>query len=138
MIDAQAIEQRGMKIVNTDSVADDVVTEVVGLAVDISRFESASGRPDREAAGMMIAAKAVGGNFALRISRAAKFAAPDDDRVIQQSALLEVHHQHRRRLIDFATFDRQRPRQAAMMIPVAMIELDETHAALDEPSGEQA
>ena len=47
----------------------------------------------------MIAADGVA-NFAHRC--AAEFAAPDDERVVEQAALFEIEHQRGARLIDFA------------------------------------
>ena len=37
VVDAQAVEDRGVQVVDVDRVGDDVVAEVVGLAVDDAR-----------------------------------------------------------------------------------------------------
>ena len=87
----------------------------------------------REAFDVMIAA------VALRHRRAAEFAAPDDQRVVEQAALFQILDQRRR------SPDRLRSRDhgnvaldVAVMIPVAVIELDEAHAALGQPPRQQA
>ena len=59
MIDAQAVQDRGVEVVNVDGVLDDVVTEVVGLAVDDAGLDAPAGEPDGEALGMMVAAVVV-------------------------------------------------------------------------------
>ena len=102
VIDAQAVQHRGVQIVHVDRVARDVVAEVVGLAVAHARLDAAAGQPDGEAARMMIAAVVVCRQLALAIDRAAELAAPDDQRVVQQAALLQILNQRRRRLIGVA------------------------------------
>ena len=82
---------------------------------------------------MVVAAVALGHR------RAAELAAPDDQRVVEHAALLQVGDQRRRRA------DRLRSAIAgdvvldvAVMVPVAVIELDEPHAALGQPPRQQA
>ena len=64
-----------------DAVADHVVAELIGLAVDRAGLDAAAGHPGRETAGMMIPSE-VGLDFALAIVRAAELTSPDDERVI--------------------------------------------------------
>ncbi len=52
---------------------------------------------------MMIAAVIVGGELALAVDGAAEFAAPDDQRVVEQAALLQIRDQRRRGLIGIAS-----------------------------------
>ena len=66
----------------------DVVAEVVGFAERHARLDAAAGQPDGEAARMMVAAVVGRRELALAVDRAAEFAAPDDQRVVQQAALL--------------------------------------------------
>ena len=82
--------------------ADDVVAEVVGLAVGDARLDAAAGQPDGEAARMMVAAVVVGGQRALAVDGAAELAAPDDQRVVEQAALLQVRDQRGGGLVDVA------------------------------------
>ena len=60
VIDAQAMEDRGVQVVDVDRVAGDVVAEVVGLAVGDAGLDAAAGQPDGEAAGVVVAAVVVG------------------------------------------------------------------------------
>ena len=93
MIDSQAVQDRRVQIVDGHRVADDVVAEIVGLADRLTAFDAAAGHPDREAARMVVAAVVVGGQFPLGVDSAAEFAAPDDQRVLEQAALLQVLNQ---------------------------------------------
>ena len=85
VVDAQAVQDRGVQVVDVDRVLGDVVAEVVGLAVGDPGLDAAAGQPDGEAAGMVVAAVVVGGQRALAVDGAAEFAAPDDQRVVEQA-----------------------------------------------------
>ena len=54
VMDAELVEQGGLKIMNVDAVLGDVVREVVCLAKAEAGFESAARGPDGEAARMMV------------------------------------------------------------------------------------
>ena len=87
----------------------------------------------------MVAAVVVGLGRALRVWRAAELAAPDHQRVVEHAALLQIEDQARRRpgrcrapaTGSFCV-------QAAVMVPAAMVELDEAHVALGQPPRQQA
>ena len=51
MIDAQQVQDRRVQVVDFDRVADDVVREIVGLAMSLARLDAAPGQPDGKAAG---------------------------------------------------------------------------------------
>ena len=73
--------------------------------------------------------------------RAAELAAPDDQRVVEQAALLQVADQRRRGPVDLAADLSRSPSGlagVAVVVPVGVVELDEAHAALDQPAGQQA
>ena len=90
-------EDRGVEVVDVDGVLDDVVAEVVGLAVDDAGLDAAAGHPHGEAAAVVVAAVVVAGQRALAVDRPAELAAPDDQRVVEQAALLQVVDRARRR-----------------------------------------
>src|SRR3954451_17767306 len=69
--------------------------------------------------------------------RATKFTAPDHQRLIEHSARLEIHNQRRRRSIHLARDDFDSIANSTVMIPIAMIKLNKSDAALCEPSGQQ-
>ena len=75
VIHSQQVQERGVEVVHTHRVAGDVVAEVVGRSVHDAGLEAAAGRPNREAAGMMVAPEAVFLDLALAVSGAAKLSA---------------------------------------------------------------
>ena len=83
-----------------DFVFDGREAEFVGGAVDVAAFDAAAGQPHGEAVVIVVAAVDLAGIRAgLRQfdgGRAAEFAAPDDERVLEHAALLEILEQARR------------------------------------------
>ena len=75
---------------------------------------------------------------ALHHRRAPELAAPDDERVVEQAAFLEIGHQRGAGLIGVEGVLLDAGRQVAVLVPGFVEELHEAHAALDEPPGEQA
>src|SRR6266481_9735599 len=88
VINAHAVQDGRVQIVDVDRIFDDIVTVVVGLAEAETGLDSAAGHPDRITAAMVIAAIVIFFNFSLAIDGAAKFAAPDDQGVFKQTARL--------------------------------------------------
>src|SRR5688572_5298840 len=87
---------------------------------------------------MMVAAIVLASEAALTVHGATKLAAPNDKRIVEQPALLQVEHQPRGGLIDVARHRLDALRQIAVMVPAAMIKLNEPHAPLSQPAGLQA
>src|SRR5687767_8581284 len=131
------MEQRGLKIVRVDRVFGDIVAKLVGASIREPRLDAAAGEPHGKAAGMMIAAEVVVRERALAVSRTPEFAAPNDQRVVQQTALLKIHHEGGGALVGFSAALREDFRQVLMLVPIAVIQLDEPHATLRQPAGEQ-
>src|SRR5438445_11106229 len=85
----------------------------------------------------MIAPVILMAQAALRVNRAAEFAAPDDQRGIIKTAALQVLDQAMARLIDVATLIGQAAGDVGVGVPVVVIDLDETYAALDHAPGHE-
>jgi hypothetical protein len=75
---------------------------------------------------------------ALRHGRAPEFAGPDDEGVVENAALLQVGDQGHAGAVDFLGLQRDAVLDAAVVVPVLVVELDETHAALGQTAGEKA
>ena len=88
MVDAQAVQNRRLQVVNMDRIADDVVSKIIGLAEDRAWLHASAGHPHREATGMMIATVVGFRELALAVHGAAELAAPDDKRVVEQARVV--------------------------------------------------
>src|ERR1019366_7637816 len=74
---------------------------------------------------------------------AAKLARPDDDRLVQQPAMLQIANERGDGAIHRATLDRQARADVlagagAVKVPTPVVKLHEAHAALDEAARQQA
>ena len=83
VIDAEAMEDGGVEVMDVYRVAGDVVGEVIGGAVGHSRLNASSGHPDSEASWVMVSTIVIFGQFALTVGGSSKFAAPDDERLVE-------------------------------------------------------
>src|SRR5438093_12174230 len=85
----------------------------------------------------MVAAVIVFLDLALAVNRAPKFAAPNHRRVIEHAALLQVHDQRGARLVRIFALLANAFRQGVVLVPAAMIKLDEAYAALGHAAREE-
>src|SRR5262249_8526112 len=131
VVDAEGVEDGGVQIVDVDGIGGQVVAVLVGRAVGNARFEAAAGQPDGEAARMVIAAERAG-QVALPEGGAAELAAPDDERVVEQTAALEIEDERGAGLVGGHALAAQVVHDIAMRVPAAMEELHEADAALDQ------
>ena len=145
MIVAEQRHQGRVEVVGADLVDGGLVADRVGLAVSETLLHPAAGHPQRVGARAVVAADVPHLDAAAVLAHrgAAEFAAPDDQRFIEQPALLEVVEQGGDRLVDLiALVDEALPkvglRIGAVGVPAPVEELDEAHAALGEAAGEQA
>src|SRR4051794_8913291 len=99
VIDPQAVQDRGVEVVDVNRIAHDVVAVIVGFAVNVTGLDAATGQPYRKATAMMIAAIILL-QASLTIDRSAKLAGPDDERVVEQASLFQIEDQSGLRLID--------------------------------------
>ena len=89
MIEAELMQNRRMQVMQMNFAGDGTEAEVIGLAEGEAGFDAATSHPGAEAFGLMLAAMFVDGRGAAEILapwRAAKLAAPDDERVLQQAS----------------------------------------------------
>ena len=102
-----------------------------------ARVAAAAGEPDGH--GFRIVIAAIGGAAAHAVvGRAAKFAAPDDERALEQAALLEISYERGDGLVHAADGIAVGALDVIVRVPSAVVELDEAHAFLDELAREQA
>ena len=87
MVDAHEMQDGGVDVVNVCFVHHGLEAKFVRLPVAHAALHSAAGHPHAEAVRVMVPA---GRTFAFAERHATKFAAPHDERGVQQPALLEV------------------------------------------------
>src|SRR5580658_1994161 len=110
-------------------------SEVVGGAVGGAAADAAAGEEDGEAVVVVVAAVAVFGG-----GGAAEFDAPENEGIVEQAALFEVAEQGGDGLVDIVGESFGGGVVLAVGVPglaVAVVDLDEAHAALAEPASEE-
>ena len=129
VVDAQQVQNRGLQIVNVDSIFGDVDAVVVGPPPGHAALNASTSHPHGKTAWVMIAAVVCFRQAALRVDRPTELAAPDNQRVIEHASLLEIPNQAGRRLVGVSALRSDLLRQVAVLIPASMEELYEPHAS---------
>ncbi len=144
VVEAEEFQQRGVQVVDVDRVFDRFEAEFVGGSVDVAAAHSAAGQPHREAVMIVVAAVDLAGVRAglreFHGRRAPELAAPDDQRLFEQSALLEIGQQRADRLIALLGEAAVVDFDVVVVVPrlaFAVPDLDEAHAAFDQSPSNQ-
>src|SRR3954470_2231920 len=91
VIEAEAMENGRLEIVDGDFILRDVVPEFIGGAIGDARLDSSAGHPHRKRVRMMIATDKIFVLRAIFVHRgAAKLTTPDNERIIEHSSLLKI------------------------------------------------
>src|SRR5690606_38006982 len=131
VVDAEEPEDRRVEVVDGDRL-DRLPSPFIALADRMAGPDARSREPDDERAAVVVAAA-----LSLSERHAAELGRPDDERVVEESARLEVEDQARRRQIDLPRHERQLRLDVRVVVPVvrrsarAAPDLHETDAALD-------
>ena len=133
MFEAEKVQQGRVQIVDMDLVPSGIKTEFIRLAEGEPGFYSATGEPHGEAIGVMIAAIVA----SLHHGGASEFPAPDDQGILEQTALLKVRDESGTGLVGILAILFQVGHEVAMLIPGLVENLDESDAAFDEASGQE-
>ncbi len=145
VVEAEQVQDGGVEVVNRGDVFHRLVAELVGRAVAEAVLHAGSGEPRGEAGGVVIATARAS---SLESGHAAELGAPDDERVVEQTALLEVSEERGGRLVHDFPVLRVLLGEHSVSVPIAhafaaslvgtIEELHKTHALLHEPTREDA
>ena len=114
MMDAEQVQHGGMEIMRADDARLRCVAHGVGAAMSITAFHAATGHPHGVAAAIVTAA-VVG--FVVIAAATTEFTAPEDQRVLEHVALLQVGDEAGDGFVDGGALARQVVAQAVVMIP---------------------
>jgi hypothetical protein len=96
MIEAEHVQDRRVEVVDVDASFHRVHPELVGRPVRVASLHSSAREQEGETGGVVVAAGGFRVLRRLRVRSPAELAAPHDERVVEQSAQLEVGDQCRR------------------------------------------
>ena len=130
-----------MQVIDVDPIDGRLVPDLIRLAVAHATAHAAAGEPECEAMRVVIAPRFGSG---LSDRKSAEFAAPDDERLVEQASLRQVGEQRGDRLVRFQGELRMVPFDVHVSVPTALvlhpsgIDLNEPHASFDHASSDQA
>ncbi len=141
-VESKKVEDGSLKVADVDWILNWGVAEFVSFAIG-SGFGSSSGHPHGEAVGVVISAVEFRAVSGFVHGGASEFSAPDDEGVIEKSALFEVLEEGGDGLVDLAAFDGEFVDEVvtfsgAVDVPSPVEELNEADALFGEASGEKA
>lgn len=87
VINAHAMKNRCVKVVDMNGIFSDVVTEIISFTIRDTRLGAASRHPHAEVFGMVISAVIIFGKSTLGVNGSTKFAAPYYEGFIEKAAL---------------------------------------------------
>src|SRR6516225_1946858 len=120
-------------VVDVHRILDNVVAEIVRLAVADAGLDSPAGHPDRKAAWMVIPAVVFMSELALAVDGSAKLAAPDHQRIVEHTTLFEVGDKSETCLVDVPALIGKIACNIEVLVPATVENLRKTDASLREP-----
>lgn len=133
VIESEEVQQSGVEVVNVDTILDGVEPEFIGRAERQPWLDPATGEPHRKGVRMVVSAIV----SALHHRRTPELATPDDEGVIQHSALLQVFHQGRRCLVGILAIHLEVADKVAVLVPGFVEELHKADSAFQQSTSEQ-
>ena len=130
VVHAEAVKDRRVEIVYLHFVFFCEVAELIRRTMDDPRLDPAASHPNAETVRVMIATET--GPASLRHWRPPELTAPDHQRFIQQTALLEVADQGRDGLVHGTAAFGMLRQNLAVRVPTLLVQLDKTHATFTE------
>lgn len=134
VVQPQQVQDGGVQVMQVNFIACGKVSEFVGRPVPLTSFDAAPG--EEHGVSDIVVVTSV---RALRDGRSSEFAAPDQQRVIQHAALLQVQDQGGDRLVDLHGVLAMVVSDVPVGIPfVAVRHLQEPNARFGKPPSHQA
>ena len=115
-----------------ERVFDDVVAEIVRLAVNRAASGTATSHPHAETAWVVIATVVLLREPSRAVNGAAKLTAPHDEGVFKHAALLEVLDESVAGLVHILALAGHASADVGVMVPVVVVDLYKTDTSLDE------
>src|SRR5690348_5123357 len=132
VINAQNVQDCCLQVVDVDTAFGNIESEIVRAAMHVSGPYASTRHPKGENPAVMVAAVGRGFRRSLRIGRAPEFTTPDDECILEQSALFQIENQSSRGLIRIAGEGRQFLGQAGVVVPSTVVKLDKADIALGQ------
>ena len=142
VVDTQHMQAGGVKVMHVHRIFHDTETEFIRGSIGDAFLQSSAGHPDGEAFLVVVPSRsslgAGPGVVFLNHGGASEFSAPNDQGVLEESALFQVGDKAGAGLVDASGLPGEGGINVLVVIPAIVENLDEAHAPLDQPASEQA
>ena len=128
VIEAQQVQDRGVLVVDVDRILDRIETKLIAGPKRKPALPPAASEPHAETIRVMVASVVA----ALNHRRAPEFPTPNDQRVVEQSALFQVFDERGAGAVRLACLVFQSLGKVAVVIPCLVKDLYETDAVFDQ------
>ena len=128
-LDTELVEHGCVEVAYVNDVLLGVVAEFIGVPVGDPSFDSSARHPNGKAFDVVVA------SIPLGHGGASEFSAPDNERIVGHAPLLEVLDEGGGALVNPFGHSGDRVLDPAVVIPSAVVKMNEAHAALGQPSG---
>ena len=121
-----------------DASIDDLIAEFIGFAISKAALDAAAGHPGTETVGLVLATVLLNWGGAAQILAprcATEFTRPDDQRVFEEAARLQVLDKSRAGLVGLGGGLRQVAADVPVVIPAAKSDLHKAHAGFAHAPG---
>jgi len=135
VVDAHAVQDCGVQIVDVHGIFRDVVAEIVGLTEGHATLDSTASHPHAKIPRLVLSAIVVLGQATLAVDSPPELTSPDDQRVLEHPSAFKVLDQGGDGLIGLLALVPNLPWQIAVLVPSAMEQLNDSHTSLDEAAG---
>ena len=138
VVHSEEMEQGGVEVVDMDLAIDGTVAELVGRPVSGAAVHASAGHPHGVAVVVVLSTGGLAGTIVLLgVGRAAEFASPEDERVFEQTAGLEIGEQAGDGFVADGALIAETLVDLPVMIPSVKRDLDKSHSSLRQSAGKQ-
>ena len=132
VIDAHEVQDRCLQVVDMNRIFDRVHGELVTFSITNPGLHAAAGHPHGKGVRMMVSPPALPIlDITLNKRSAAEFSTPNHQRILQQSAFFKICNEGRTWLICVLALRVELRRQAVVLIPSGMHQLNKLHSTLN-------
>ena len=142
VVDTQQMQAGGVKVMHVHRIFHDTETKFIRGSIRDAFLQSPTGHPDGEAFPVVVPSwsslGAGSGVVFLNHGGASEFSAPNDQGVLEESALFQVGDKAGAGLVDALGLPGKGGINILVVIPAIVENLDEADAPLDQPASEKA
>ena len=137
VVNAHAVKDRCVQLIEVHRVFRDVIAEVIGFPVGHPSLDPTAGHPHTEITGMVIASVVISRQFSLAVGGSPELPTENHESVLEHPPFLEVLDKGGSWLVDVKALVLDFPRQVSVLVPAPVKDLYDPDPALDQTTGKE-